>query len=67
VCPRTSAFLSSDDEIWTRAVFAGQPWALAQVFGLDARGAPVEALFGWRHGRLRRRPCHLLDHFEPTP
>lgn len=60
VCTRTSAVLSPDDELWTAAVFPDQPWQLALVFGLSARGDEVAALYGLHAGRLRRRGLHVL-------
>lgn len=64
-CSRTSAFFSPDDEGWTRAVFAQQPWALGHVFGLNALREPVHALFGARGGRIQRRGFHVIDAFTP--
>lgn len=61
ICPRTSAVLSSDDLVWCRAVFHGEPWQLSQIFGLNARGEPVEAFYGQRAGSLATRSYRLLD------
>jgi hypothetical protein len=63
-CTRTSAYLSSDDRTWCRAVFHGEPWQISQVFGLDARGAAVEAFYGQRGGSLVRRSYHIVDEFD---
>ena len=60
VCGRTSASLSLDDECWSRAVFRAQPWQLALVFGLSARGDRVASLYGQQGGVLTRRGHHLL-------
>lgn len=61
VCTRTSATLSSDDRVWCRAVFAGEPWQLSQVFGLDARGREVESFYGQRGGELVPRGYFVVD------
>ena len=37
VCDLTNVFASADDENWTRAHFAGQPWSVCAIFGLSAR------------------------------
>lgn len=66
VCTRSSAYLSSDDRTWCRAVFAGEPWQLSQVFGLDARSRPVEAFYGQRGGKLVRRGYAVLDDFDDS-
>lgn len=60
VCTRTSAVLSLDDEVWSRAVFHAQPWQLALVFGLSARGDAVHTLYGQHRGRLCERGFHLI-------
>jgi hypothetical protein len=60
-CRRTSAVLSEDDLAWCRAVFHAEPWQLSQLFGLNARGEPVEAFFGQRAGSLAARGYRLLD------
>jgi hypothetical protein len=59
-CTRTSAVLSDDDLAWSRAVFPGEPWQLGHVFGLDARGTPVEGCFGQHGGRLVARGYHVI-------
>jgi hypothetical protein len=67
VCSRTSDALSLDDELWSRAVFPAQPWQLALVFGLSARGDRVHTLHGQHGGVLRPRGYHVLpdDALEP--
>ena len=62
-CTLTSAWASSDDQIWHKAVFARQPWALCLIFGLSARGEPVHQLFGLKDGRLQARGYYLLPDF----
>ncbi len=64
-CSRTSVFVSSHDLTWSRAVFAGQPWKLCQIHGLNARGERVEGLFGLRDARLLRRDYHVIPDFDP--
>lgn len=60
VCTRTSAFVSSDDLNWSRAVFSRQPWQLCHIFGLNARRELVHSLFGLRDGTLLPRNFHLI-------
>ncbi len=64
-CNLTSVFVSTDDLLWSRAVFSGQPWNLCHIFGQDARGEPVQSLYGVRDGRLRDRGFHVLPDFAP--
>ena len=64
MCTRTTAFLSSEDRTWCRAVFPGEPWQISQVFGLDARTRPVDAFYGQRGGILVRRGYAVLDDFD---
>ena len=66
VCRRTNACLSSADRCWSRGVFARQPYQLAYLLGLNARGQKVHALFGLSDGRLTERGFHLIEHFEPA-
>lgn len=66
VCGRTTAYLSLDDESWSRAVFAGEPWQLGHIFGFNAREEGVDALFGLHGGRLTPRNYRVLDDFEPS-
>ena len=63
VCRLTSAWASQDDQVWHRAVFARQPWAVCHIFGQSARGEPVHQLFGLRNGRLQARGYYLLPDF----
>ncbi len=63
-CQRTSAFVSTDDLAWQQAVFAGQPWGVAHIFGQDARGGPVNSLFGLRDGTLLPRAYYLIEELE---
>jgi hypothetical protein len=60
-CARSTAHLSTADCTWARAVFNGEPWAVSQVFGLDARSDPVEAFYGQRGGSLVQRGYRLID------
>jgi hypothetical protein len=60
VCTLDNVFASADDQAWTRAVFAGQPWSLCLVFGLTARGDRVHGLFTLADARLQRRELLLL-------
>jgi hypothetical protein len=66
VCSRTSVFVSSDDRLWSRAVFSRQPWQLCHIFGLSARGENVGALFGLRDGQLLERGFHVIPAFPAT-
>ncbi len=66
-CRCDTAFLSSDDRTWSRAVFRGQPWQVGHVFGLTADGQPSDAFYGQRGGMLLRRGYHLIGAFEPAP
>ena len=66
VCTRSSVFVSDDDARWDRAVFHRQPWHLCHIFGLSARGEPVDRLFGRREGALHPRPFHRIPEFPPT-
>lgn len=63
-CSLTSAFASEDDQIWSQAVFAQQPWQLMHVFGLTPRSERVHALFGVQEGRLQERSFHVLPEFD---
>ncbi len=60
VCGRDSASLSPDDRTWCRAVFAGQPWQISHIFGLNARGDATRAFYGQRSGELTLRGYHLV-------
>jgi hypothetical protein len=63
-CRHDSAFLSSYDRRWCRAVFFRQPWQLTSVFGVTPRGEKVHRLFGLRDGRLLERGYHVIDSFD---
>jgi hypothetical protein len=60
-CPLTTAYLSTSDRIWCRAVFPREPWQLSHVFGLTPRREPTSGLFGQRGGELLRREYYVLD------
>ena len=64
ICTLHSAFASQEDQTWHRAVFARQPWALCHIFGLTARGEPVNQLFGLKDGRLQARGFYVLPGFS---
>ncbi len=59
-CSKSSVFVSLDDRQWSRAVFAGQPWQLCHIFGLNARGEGVQRLYGLRDGRLEERGYYII-------
>jgi hypothetical protein len=63
-CSRTSVFVSADDRLWTRAVFAHQPWHLCHIFGLTARKDQVHALYTLQENSLVERGFHLLPDFD---
>jgi hypothetical protein len=65
VCDLTNVFASEDDETWTRAHFAGQPFALCAVFGLSARGDRLHAIFSQHNARLCRRGYFVIPDFKP--
>jgi hypothetical protein len=64
VCGLTSVFASSDDRTWMRAVFARQPWALCQIFGLTARNEPVHKVFSLKDASWQPRGYFLLPDFD---
>lgn len=64
-CKLTTAFISADDRTWSRAVFSKQPWHVCLIFGLDARGERVHALYGLRDNRLVQRGFHAVRDFDP--
>lgn len=66
-CTRTSAYLSSDDRTWCRAIFSAEPWQLSVVYGLDAQSRPVEAFYGQRGGRLARRSYATVERVDDLP
>ncbi len=59
-CSLHNVFVSLEDQTWTRAVFAHQPWQLCHIFGLAARGVRVNGLFGLQDGRLLERGYFVL-------
>lgn len=65
-CKLTSVFVSHDDRTWSQAVFAGQPWHVCHIFGLNARGEHVHALFSLRENRLEQRAFYVISDFDPT-
>jgi len=66
VCNLTNVFVSQDDQTWTRAVFAHQPWQLCHIFGLSARGDQVNGLYGLQDARLLQRGFFVLPEFDPA-
>ena len=64
VCGLSSVFVSRDDQTWMRAVFTRQPWALCQIFGLNARKEPVQQLYSLKDGLWQARGYLLLPEFE---
>lgn len=65
-CELTSVFVSHDDHTWSQAVFAKQPWHVCHIFGLNARGEPVHALFSLQENRLKQRAFYVISEFDPT-
>jgi hypothetical protein len=65
VCNLSNLFVSQDDQKWSRAVFAKQPWALCHIFGLTARGDKVQSLYTVKDARLQPRGFFLLEDFSP--
>jgi hypothetical protein len=65
-CSRTSVFASAEDRTWTQAVFAGAPYALCHVFGLNARREHVHGLFSLYESRLTQRGFYILHAFNPA-
>ena len=66
VCSRTSVFVSTDDRTWTQAVFAGAPYALCHIFGLNARHDKVHGLYSLHENRLTQRGFYIIPDFDPT-
>jgi hypothetical protein len=64
VCGQTSVFVSRDDRDWMRAVFAHQPWALCQIYGLTARREPVHQLFSLKDASWQPRGYYVLPEFN---
>jgi hypothetical protein len=67
VCLLNNLFVSREDQEWSRAVFAHQPWQLCHIFGWTARGDAVDALFGLEDARLQERGFFVLPEFKPDP
>ena len=65
-CKLTSVFVSHDDRTWSQAVFAKQPWHACHIFGLNARGEHVHALFSLQENRLEQRAFYVISDFDPT-
>jgi|KBSSwiStaDraftv2_1062776.scaffolds.fasta_scaffold34946_2 hypothetical protein len=65
VCDLTNVYASEDDQLWTKATFAGAPCALCFIFGLSARGDRVHGLFTPHDARLRQRGYYVLPDFHP--
>ena len=67
VCSRTSVFVSSEDRTWTQAVFAGVPFCLCHIFGLNARHEEVQGLYSLHDNRLTERGFYVIPDFDPIP
>lgn len=65
VCDLNNVFASEDDETWTRAHFAGQPWSICAIFGLSARSDRLHDIFTQHDARLRRRGYFVIPDFKP--
>jgi hypothetical protein len=63
-CKMTSAFVSSLDLGFHFSIFARQPWQLCHIFGLNARGQGVHALFGQRDGGLLSRGFYMISEWN---
>jgi hypothetical protein len=68
-CPKQTAILSDEDRRWSRAVFAGQPWQVGHLWGINARGEPTSTVYGLCGGRLEPRGYRViadtdLDHIR---
>jgi hypothetical protein len=66
VCSLTSVFVSDDDSTWMRAVFARQPWALCQIYGLSARKEPLHRLYSLKDGSWQPRGYFRLPDCDWT-
>jgi len=64
VCNYTSVFVSQSDQLWSRAVFAHQPWQLCHIFGHDVKGNAVNSLFGQKDCRLLKRDYYIIPQFN---
>lgn len=65
-CRLDNAFVSEDDLVWSRCVFARQPWAFCHIFGRDLRAESVNRMYGFRNGRLVERGFYLVDELPPS-
>jgi hypothetical protein len=65
ICSLTNVFVSEEDQTWTRAVFAHDPFRLCHIFGFSARGDALDGLFSLRDGRLQKRGYFVLPGFNP--
>jgi len=65
-CTLTSVFPSTDDLDFSRSILPRAPWGFAHIFGVDAREAEVNALFGFRNGKLMERNWYVIPDFEWT-
>lgn len=63
-CGQHNVAPSSSDNLWTRSVFAHQPWALCHIFGSNARRESLGGLFTFRWGTLTRRGFIVLPEFD---
>jgi hypothetical protein len=60
-CPLAHGFLSADDRLLHRAVFA-KAYSCALLLTDVGDGSDVTySAFGWRHGRIERRAFHVLE------
>ncbi|MBI4584935.1 MAG: hypothetical protein HY717_13055 [Planctomycetes bacterium] len=60
-CGLHSAFYSSDDLAYHRALFSRLPFALGLVFGLDPREHDVVRAYGYRDGSIQERSFWLVS------
>jgi hypothetical protein len=60
-CTQTTAAASTDDVAWHRTIFAGQPWAMLAVWGLNARDEERWRAYGLAGGTLASRPLRILE------
>jgi hypothetical protein len=59
-CPKHTAYLSDHDRLWSRAVFASQPFQVGHMFGIDAKGHGTSQVYGPRGGRLEPRGYRVI-------
>ena len=65
VCDLTNVFASEDDDTWTRAHFAGQPFSICAIFGLSARADRLHDIFTQHNARLSKRGYFVIPDFKP--